>query len=196
MKRCSRASLLKPLVPRSDQESEQGRDWYAKYDQVTSDRLRVTIEGHSKNFRSSVCSNKPLRKLEDMLPEILHEMELRAEHAERQRLDEIRQFEERKRQWDLAREAAVVKLIEAHRAAIQRQQVEDWGFAQRITSHLQAAEDNLSSHPEQLESANEWMEWIRGYIERLNPLSSSLSMPADTKATSEALAPHMKPWSP
>lgn len=183
-------------VKHEPRKTEQGRGWYPKYDQVTSDRLRLTIEGHSKTFRSSVWSDKPTRKLEDMLPEILHEVELRAEHAEQQRLDEIRRYEERKRQWNLAREAAVVKLNEAHRAAILSQQVEDWEFAQRITSYLQAVEDNLSSRPEQLESPNEWLEWIRGYVERLNPLSSNLSMPADPKATSEALVPHMKRWSP
>lgn len=131
-----------------------------------------------------------------MLPEILHEVELRAEYAEQQRLDEIRRYEERKRQWNLAREAAVEKLNEAHRAEILRQQVEDWELTQRIQCYLEAVESHLDDHPEQAQSAHAWLEWIRNYVERLNPLSSELSMPADPQPTSEALAPHMKPWSP
>lgn len=177
-------------------KSEEARGWHPKYDQVTSDRLRLTIEGNAWAFRSSVWSDKPNRKLEEVLPEILQEVELRAERAEQQRLEEIRRHEEREQQWTRARETAVVKLNEAHRIEVLRKQVEDWEFTQRIAAYLEAVTNHFASHPEELPAAQEWLDWIRGYVERLDPLAGELNMPADPNPTSEALAPYMKPWSP
>ena len=177
-------------------KAEESRGWSPRYDQVVSERLRLTIEGNARAFRSSVWSDKPSCPLEDSLAEIVQEMELRAERAEQQRLDEIRRHEERQRQWENARQAAVGKLNEAHRATELRKQVEHWELVQRITSYLEALEKHLSAHPELRPSAEEWIEWIRGYAERINPLWCDLSMPPDPELTPEALAPHMKPWSP
>lgn len=177
-------------------KAEEARGWSPRYDQVVTERLRLTIEGNARPFRSSVWSDKPSRQLEDTLAEVLQEVELRADQAEQQRLDEIRQYEERKQQWEIARQAAVGKLNEAHRATVLANQLESWELAQRLKLYLAAIEEHLSVHPEQRQSAAEWLEWIQGYVERINPLSSSLTMPPDPKPTSEALAPHMKPWSP
>jgi len=175
---------------------EESRGWFPRYDYVLSERLRLTIEGNARAFRSSVCSDTPTRHLEDVFAEILQEVELCAQQAEEQRLDEIRQREERRRQWEAAHQAAVGALIETHRVAELRTQIEHWELAQRTASYLAAVEEYLSAHPEQRQLAAEWLEWIRGFAERINPLSSSLCMPPDPKPAPEALAPHMKPWNP
>lgn len=107
----------------------------------------------------------------------------RSLQPEQERLNEIRRYEERKLQWNHACEVAVKKLNEARRAALLRKQVEDLELTQRITSYLEAVEDHLSFHPGQFQLAQEWLDWIRGYVERLNPLSSDLCMPADPKPT-------------
>jgi len=136
-------------------KTEEARGWSPRYDQVVTERLRLTIEGNARAFRSSVWSDKPVRTLEDSLAEILQEMELRAERAERERLDEIRQHEERRRQWEQARHTAVDRLNEAHRATLLCMQVEQWELVQRIMSYLEALEKHLSAHPELRRSAEE-----------------------------------------
>lgn len=177
-------------------KTEEARGWSPRYDQVMTDRLRLTIEGNTRAFRSSAWADKPSRQLENALAEVLQEVELRAEQAEQRRLEEIRQLEEQQRQWELARQGALGKLNEAHRAATLVQQLESWELAQRLKSYLAAIEEHLSAHPEQRQSAAEWLDWIRDYAERINPLSASLTMPPDPKPTPEALAPHMEPWNP
>lgn len=183
-------------VPHVPTESEDARGWSPRYDQVVSERLRLAIEGNGIAFRSSAWSDKPSRPLEDALAEVLQELELRADQAERKRLDEIRQFEERKYQWEAAQQQAIAKLIDAHRARILIQQVEAWELAQRIDSYLAAIEEQLASHPELRESAEPWMTWMRDYACRINTLTGSLAMPPDPKPSPEALAQYMKPWSP
>jgi hypothetical protein len=123
---------------------------------------------------------------------------LRHERAENNRREATRQWEERKRQWEVARLTAIEQLIQSHRAKLLREQVQRWELANQIRAYVDSIESRLANlqPPVEREDAAVWIRWARDYAQGIDPLNWQLRIPDDPEPTHEALAPFMKGWSP
>lgn len=189
-------------VPHVLSKAEEARavhgGWAPKHDEVPSTRLRITIEGKDAPFWQSVWSDKSDRPLEDSLAQVLQEIELRHQREVEKRQREIKEYEERKVQWEAARRRASKQLIESHHASILIEQLENWELASRLREYLTAMEEHLGSDAgvDNAESAKQWVKWAQAFVEDINPLNADLSMPHNPSPTYEKLKPFMEGWSP
>lgn len=188
-----------PHVPTKAEQARAERGYATpKFDLTLTSNLRIAIEGNEAAFWGSFWSDKAEAPLEASLAQILQELELRHERAEHNRRVAERQQEERKRQWEAARLAAIERLVQSHRAEVLREQVQRWELANQVRAYLDAMEARLADglSRDEREDAEAWIRWARDYAERIDPLNSKQSMPQDPEPTHEALAPFMKGWSP
>lgn len=72
-----------------------------RLDHTPSERLRFVLSG-GRPHRASECAGTPSRSLEDQLAEIVQEITLRGEAAERRRLDEIEAARQKRVRWEAA----------------------------------------------------------------------------------------------
>jgi hypothetical protein len=123
------------------------------------------------------------------LPQILREMEIRSELANRERLAE----EERNRQRELEQrrriDRATAKLIESNRIDVLNAQVTTWRQARQLDDYLAAMAARIEhlDDPAAVETASEWLAWAKAYAARSDPLNRTLAMPADPEPTPAAL---------
>ncbi|KRF44607.1 hypothetical protein ASH01_11485 [Terrabacter sp. Soil811] len=190
-----------PHVPTQAEVREQQRyptiTRIPTHDRVPSGRLRIRLL-HGWAVRQDTFSDTKTVTLEDRLPVVLLELELRAAALEDrdQRLERERQ--ERRRQWQEVRDGAVVRAREHHRADILLHQANQWRQARLLGAYL----DAMARRVEALEggeraAAEEWLAWSRRHCgEGLDPLSQPLRIPDDPEFTADLLAPFMQGLSP
>lgn len=166
------------------------------HDEVPSGRLRLKrLSGWV--VRQDVFVDTKTIRLEDRLPLVLQEMELRAAREEERARHAEREREERQREWERVHEAAKIEAREAHRAKALIGQVEQWRQANEIDAYLRA----MAARIEELEGekrtdAEGWLNWTRDFGGRIDPLSKRLAVPTDPEFTADALVPFMRGLSP
>jgi hypothetical protein len=159
------------------------------YDSEATGQLSISLlaSGHSREGRAATWSDRKSWTLDDKLPDLLQELELRAVEDDHHAAEEKRKAEERQRQWELQMERARQRFLEAHRAKVLRAQIAARQEAQVMSAYLAELE---AAHGASSESA-EWIDWIRDFITRLDPLHSPPSMPAEPEISREDLKPFL-----
>lgn len=164
-----------------------------RYDKEGTGRLTITLaSGYSRHGRPSTWADRRSWKLEDKLPDLLREIEMRVVEDEHREAEERRQEEERQRQWEAAMERAKAQFVEAHRAEMLTSQIERWQQATLATAYLEALEAAHGDDPD----AAEWIAWARSYVERLDPLSVAPRMPEVPEPKPDGLKPFLGGLSP
>ena len=162
-------------------------------------RLKIEIAGgYRRDHRSTCWADRASWTLEDKLPDVLREVEIRAAEDEYRRLEKEREAAERARQWEQAMAAARLELIEAHRADVLTTQAAKWEQARRLRDYITAMEHLAKQigDPDRQEAATQWIDWARQYAEWVDPLNNALTMPPPPQPTAEALRPYLHGWSP
>jgi hypothetical protein len=169
-----------------------------KYPTSGSGALSIEICGYSSNGRSSRWADRTRWSLDDKLPELLREIEIRAAEAEHRKREAERAADERRRRWENAVADATTALVEEHRAKQLLGQAQRWSQAGLLREYVTAmrARTVAMTDPNEVRAAHEWITWAEAYIERSDPLAQPLHTPASPKATPEALQPFLKGWSP
>lgn len=185
------------VLTKTESDDAARGHWVPKYDTVTSSRLQIRVEKESYDGVTS-WKDTPNKPLDDLLPLVLQELEMRHLRAVERRERERKELEERQARWEAARLRAITCLNESHRTSMLIKQLEAWELASRLEPFIEAMEQHISQdstlkHPE---GAREWLEWAKEYARTLNPLTSGLSMPADPQPTAEALAPYLRGHNP
>lgn len=166
------------------------------HDQVPTERLTLKLPEFD-TYRRRVFSDGGSTTLEVQLSEVISELEMRIVLAERRREERGRAEEERRRQWQAARDAAVVTAREQHRARILDMQVDRWQRLHLIDAYVTEMQQRVRELPPgQDEAAQDWLNWVQAYRERIDALANDIGMPADPEFTAELLKPHMGGWSP
>jgi hypothetical protein len=173
--------------------------WYdiPKFDLTSSDRLSIELSGRFKHRRSKWTDGRA-RTLENWLPQILQEVELRAAAAEHARLAAIAAAAERRRQWECAMERAKGDYTEAHRADILLRQVDGWlrtGHVRDYLDVMQETIDNIAD-PDDAIAAKEWHRWAEEWLASADPLAQPLAMPTIPEPKPDELKPFLKGWNP
>jgi hypothetical protein len=83
---------------------------------------------------------------------VLQELELRTAEMEEGEQRRERERLERQRRWEVAREQAVVKAGEQHRAEVLKSQVDRWHQVQRLDAYLEALAKRVRQSPQSVET--------------------------------------------
>ncbi len=168
-----------------------------RFDYLLGSRLAIAISGGFVH-RQSQWSDTDTEPLEDQLPEILQEIDLRGAAAEAKRRADQEAAHERRRLWEAAVRQARQDFAEAHRIRALEQQELAWRRAAQLSDYLHAARQRVEAthHVEQREAAQPWLSWVQRYVERLNPLNGELHMPAIPEPRPADLEPFLNGWSP
>jgi hypothetical protein len=182
-------------VPTKKELADQARySWTSipKYDHKPSLRLKFTMARWSE-YQQSNWTDSSKSQLEEKLPAILQEMEIRAYFAEFRRLAE----EEKQRQRELEEQrriaAAEVKFTEAFRVGILDAQLDCWNKARQLNEYIAAMAERIAEleDPAAVADASQWLSWVRAYADRLDPLNGKLALPPDPQPTRTDLRQYM-----
>ena len=168
------------------------------YDADVTGRLTISLlaPGYRHEGRATTWSDRKSWRLEDKLSELLRELELRAVDDDEREADEKRQAEERQRRWEAAMEEARRRFVEEHRAKVLRTHIAARHEVRTVSEYLRELEAAYGDDAD----AQEWITWVGQYIERVDPLRKTPSMPAEPEISNEDLRPFlprgMNPYGP
>lgn len=188
-----------PHQPTAKELADHARySWHRipTHDYVPSGRLRLKLLTGWAIRQDAFADTKNIR-LEDRLPVLVQEVELRAAAAEDRDRQAAREREERRRRWEQVHEEAKVKACDEHRARTLMEQVEQWKQLAELDAYLQAMAERIEVlEAGEQAAAHAWLDWARMYRSRIDPLSRPLTMPPDPEFTANTLAPYMGGMSP
>jgi len=165
---------------------------------VPTGRLRIIIEhGYSRDTRQAEFRDTKTRPLEDRLPAVLRELEIRAMEDGWRRQEEQRKAEAKRRRWEQAMELARHDFRQAALAAELTSQLERRRLAAEIDQYLAGLRAVLQDAGEQQPAgAPEWTDWIASYRQEIDPLRHPQVVPAVRHPSPEDLRPFLNGWSP
>lgn len=158
-----------------------------RYDQDGTGRLQITCDGYGRRGgRPATWADRNSWTLEDKLPELLRELEVRAAEDDHFAAERQREVEKRERERELALEQAKERFLEHYRAKVLREQMASWHEARAIREYLASLEERHGDKPESVE----WIGWIRRYVDQdLDPVASPPRMPPEPEIRPEDLRP-------
>lgn len=167
------------------------------YDYLPSGRLRLSILRESVVRQDAFADTKTIN-LEDRLPMVLQELELRADVAEERARRQEQERQERQWQWEHVRDEAIVQAREHYRAQALARQIERWRQANEVDAYVAAMSAKVEALPDGDDklAAGEWLAWAREHRERLDPLAQPLRLPADPEFSADVIKPFMRGLSP
>lgn len=152
---------------------------------------QTIVSGYADRRRTSTWSDRKSGRLEEKLPDLLCEIEIRAAEDRHRRRVAEEQAVERERAWEKAMQRACERHAEHYRPTVLTAQVSAWREAAEIRAYCDAAEGQQGS------DATRWIEWARRFADRLDPLRTILSEPnAPTNVKPEELRPFLDGWAP
>ncbi|MGG2459212.1 hypothetical protein ACO0M4_05180 [Streptomyces sp. RGM 3693] len=168
-----------------------------RYDYSPADRLRIAVSGGLPH-RAGEWADTAARPLEDQLAEIVQEVGLRGQEAERKRLADLEEAQQKRLRWEAAKRQAAAEYAEAYRVRHLEEQHAGWRRAAGLVEYVGA----LRLHAEGLppgaarDEAEAWIAWAESHVKRLNPLNGSPLLPKIPEPRAEDLQPFIRGWSP
>lgn len=164
----------------------------SEYEEGATGRLEIEIVGYGGGGRASKWGDRRSWALEEKLPEILREIEMRAVEAEERKREAERREAERQRQWELAMERAKGRWLEAYRGQILERQADQWRTAETVRAYVDAMAAFAVG-----EEAEEWIEWSRAHADLVDPLTDGVRPPEPPDSIPlDELRPFLDGWSP
>ncbi|MGY4389028.1 hypothetical protein [Streptomyces sp. TE12347] len=140
-----------------------------RYDYSPAERLRICISGGSRH-RADEWADTAAHPLEHQLAEIVQEVGLRGEAAERKQLADLEAAREKRLRWEAAMEQAKIDYIEAVRVQRLEAQEKAWRRAADLAEYIEALRLHIKNLPTGTErdGAEAWIAWASGHVQRLN----------------------------
>lgn len=161
--------------------------------------LRITLEkGSRREGRQAEFRDAKRATLEEQLPDVLRELEIRAAEDSWRRLQEQRQAQDKSRHWERVMDQARHDFRQAQLAAVLREQLKNWRLGQELDAYLAAMEASIPGivGERQQMAATEWLTWAREYRRSVDPLANPLAMLTVPEPTPEDLKPFLQGWNP
>ncbi|MEV7441289.1 hypothetical protein AB0O22_09065 [Streptomyces sp. NPDC091204] len=168
-----------------------------RYDTSPAERLRICVSGGLRH-RADEWADTAACPLEDQLAEIVQEVGLRGEAAERKRLADLEAAREKRLQWEAAMERAKIDFAEAARVQHLEAQERAWRRAAGLAEYVDALRlhaQTLAPGPEK-DGAETWIAWANDHVERLNPLNGKPRLPDIPEPRASDLQPFLHGWNP
>ncbi|MGW6836035.1 hypothetical protein ACWGCI_21875 [Streptomyces sp. NPDC054949] len=168
-----------------------------RYDYSPAERLRICISGGSRH-RADEWADTAARPLEHQLAEIVQEMGLRGEAAERKRLADLEAAREKRLRWEAAMDQAKIDYAEAVRVQRLEGQEKAWRRAADLAEYIDALRLHTLNLPTGTErdGAEAWIAWASGHVQRLDPLNGTLRLPDIPEPRADDLQPFLHGWNP
>ncbi len=168
-----------------------------RYDYTPSERLRIELSGGQGHHGSQWVDSSD-RPLEEQLAEIVHEIGLRGEAAERKRLADLEQARQKHLRWEAAMAEARDQYAEDYRVRQLDLQEAAWRRATRLRDYLEAARAHVAMLPPGPErtAAEEWLLWATEHVARAHPMFQQLRLPDVPAPRPDDLKPFLRGWSP
>ncbi len=168
-----------------------------RFDYTPADRLRIIVSG-GQPHRAGEWADTADHSLEDQLAEIVQEVNLRGEAAERKRLADLEAAKQKRLRWEAAMRQARAEYAEAYRVKHLEAQEEAWRRATRLAEYLSAARRQVETLPDgqEKDEAEVWIAWADAHVEHLNPLNTPPRLPKVPEPRTEDLKPFLHGWSP
>lgn len=194
--------------PRPGAQKLPPRDWTKRrplpqwlerrnYEFLPSGVLELTIDGGWGHDRPSVFRDRKSTPLEDLLPDVFREMEIRVLEAQWQAEEAERAKQARKTRWEAAMAQARLDFLEAQRGQELGRQAAAWRERQELEEYLAAMTEKADGLAgEERAAAQEWLGWAHRYAQRLDPLEAPLGMPRLREPTPDELKPFLNGWNP
>ncbi|WHM36029.1 hypothetical protein [Streptomyces sp. BPTC-684] len=169
----------------------------ARFDYTHSNRLRFILRGGNPH-RASEWADLPDRPLEDQLAEIVQEVDLRGEAAERKRLADQQAREEQQRNWETAMDKARAAYEHAYRVKHLGEQADAWHQTKRLTEYVTAVRDQATSLPSGQEKTEieAWLAFADARLQHLTESAETPKLPSPPKPSGDDLKPFLGHWSP
>lgn len=168
-----------------------------RFDYSPADRLRIVLSG-GQPHRAGEWADTAARALEDQLAEIVQEVGLRGEAAERERLADLEAARQKRLRWEAAMGQAKIDYAEAVRVQHLEAQEKAWRHAAGLTEYvdtLRLHAATLPTGPER-DGAEAWIAWADNHARRLNPLNGTLHLPDIPEPRADDLKPFLRGLSP
>ncbi|MEV4923221.1 hypothetical protein [Streptomyces roseoverticillatus] len=168
----------------------------ARFDYTPADRLRIILSG-GQPHRAGEWADTADRTLEDQLAEIVQEVDLRGEAAERKRLADLEAARQKRLRWEAAMRQARTEYTEAYRVKHLEAQEGAWRRATRLSEYLDVVRLRTETLPDgqAKDEAEAWITWAGAYLEDLNPLNTPPRLPNVPEPRAEDLKPFLHGWS-
>ncbi|MGW2817280.1 hypothetical protein [Streptomyces sp. NPDC001415] len=169
----------------------------ARFDYTPSNRLRFMLRGGSPH-RASEWTDLPDRPLEDQLAEIVQEVGLRGEAAERKRLADQQAREVQQKRWEAAMQEARAAYAHAYRVNHLGEQADAWHQANHLTKYVTAVRDHATSLPpgQERTEIEAWLAFADAHLQHLTKSASAPKLPTPPKPSGDDLKPFLGHWSP
>lgn len=163
----------------------------SEYEVDATGRLTIELVGHWRSVRQKRWSDRKRWSVEDKLPELLREIEVRAAEHRHDLSEKQRVADQRHLAWEEAMDKARVRYAEQKRIDALLVAVEAWQRSEAVRAFCDAIERSGRGS-----EAVEWIEWARNYADRLSsfrhlPIIPESSAPAGL----EELRPFLDGWS-
>jgi hypothetical protein len=195
--RFKQATLHEPHEP-TEQELASARRGYLfpDFDDVPDEHLGIELEGDGGTFWAGKWKDADDHRLEEDLAQILDEIQLRRGSLLRQKENEQKRQEQRRRDWAVAREAAVAKYRQLFLLKAMHAQSVKWAEADGLRRYAEAIRDKARQlDGDERDQALEWAERIERQAGRIDPLSTGALPPAIPEPAPHDLQPFMGSWS-
>jgi hypothetical protein len=160
-------------------------------------RLQITVQhGYGRDGRPAEFRDTKTRALENRLPAILRELEIRALEDDWRRQEEERKAEEKRQRWEQAMARARDDFRQAALAGELTAQLERFRLVGEIDRYLAGLRSIHRNGEKQTPGASEWMDWIASYRDEIDPLRQPPVMPATPDPSPEDLHPFLNGWDP
>jgi hypothetical protein len=169
----------------------------ARFDYTPSSRLRFMLRGGSPH-RASEWVDLPDRPLEEQLAEIVQEVGLRGEAAERKRLADQQAREVQQKRWEAAMQEAHAAYAHAYRVKHLGEQADTWYHASRLTEYVAAVGVHATSLPpgQERTEVEAWLAFADAHLQNLTESASAPKLPTPPKPSGDDLKPFLGHWSP
>lgn len=187
-------ATLKEVHEPTARELARARNGYLfpDHDDVPDEQLGLAMDGHGGTFWASSWRDTDEMRLEEHLAQILEEIRLRHESLVARRAAEARQMEDKRKQWQLARERAVPRYEEQFNTDAMRSQAERWAQAQNLKNYAAAVRSTAAEITGEAHlRAIAWAEQIEAHAIEIDPLPSSALPPPIPAPSPGDLKPYM-----
>jgi hypothetical protein len=163
---------------------------------ISTGRLQFSLD-HAWNGRQHEFRDSKRSTLDDSLPQLLREIEIRHLEDQARRIAKEEAEARKRKRWEKAMSQAEADLQFDHKATRLRDQITAWHEVRSIRGYTEAMKATLTGMPDDARGeAEAWIEWAEAYAARLDPLIRKLAVPADWSFTASDLTPYLGRLSP
>lgn len=174
-------------------------DWQARRQKefIPTGQLTILVGGQYGGGDGRQCrfSDTKTRRLEDLVPAVVREVEMRFFERRQDQAEAEREDREQEQRWQAVLADAEHRASEAFRADVLSQRATAWRVWHEQARYVDELAGHVADLPEAEEVASaEWLSWARQRLKATDPTLVSHDMPVAPAPTKDFLQPHIRGW--